>query len=145
MTPAARRHAERTAVLAWLRLARVYQKINHLSAIAFARQGLSVAQFDVLTQLGTTEGITQQALADRLLVTKGNISQLLAKMERRDLIVRRQEGRANALFLTPAGRELFAAVVPAQEARIAARFAALSPTERRALLRLLRTLDHTLE
>lgn len=144
-TPGAAKSAERTAVLAWLRLARVFQKVDRASAVAFAAAGLSVAQFDVIAQLGRGEGISQQELADRLLVTKGNISQLIGKMERRGLIARRPQGRANALSLTPEGERIFARVVPAQEAHIAALFGALSPGERRTLLRLLRTLDHTLE
>lgn len=143
--PDASRHAGKVAVMAWVRLARIAQKIDRASAAAFAGAGLSVAQFDVIAQLGRGEGITQQELADRLLVTKGNISQLIGKMERRGLISRCQEGRANALHLTPEGKRLFATVVPAQEARIAALFGALSPGERRALLHLLRTLDRALE
>lgn len=139
------RRTERMAVSAWFRLARAFQKMNRLAAAEFAALGLSGAQFDLLAQLGIAEGITQQELADRLLVTKGNISQLLAKMERRGLVYRCQEGRANALFLTPAGKQLFAAVVPAHERRLAARFAALSPTEQHQLLRLLRKLDRSLE
>lgn len=143
--PGAARRAEKTAVLAWLRFTRVCQKADRAFATAFAREGLSVAQFDIIAQLGRGEGITQQELADRLLVTKGNVSQLIGKMERRALIFRCQEGRANALYLTPEGKRLFAAALPAQEARIVALFGALSPDEQRDLLRLLRTLDHALE
>jgi DNA-binding MarR family transcriptional regulator len=106
---------------------------------------LSTAQFDVIAQLGRSVGITQQELANRLLVTKGNVSQLLGKMEERGLIARCPEGRANVLSLTAEGQRLFATVVPAHEARIVARFGALAPDERRALLRLLRVLDHSLE
>jgi DNA-binding MarR family transcriptional regulator len=137
--------AERTAVLAWLRLARVFQKVDRASAAQFAQSGLSVAQFDIIAQLGRGEGISQQELADRLLVTKGNISQLIGKMERRGLIARRQQGRTNALSLTPEGQRLFASVVPAQEKYIATLFGALTASEQRALLRLLRTLDRSLE
>jgi DNA-binding MarR family transcriptional regulator len=102
---------------------------------------LSVAQFDVLNKLGTHEGITQQELADRLLVTKGNISQLIVRMERRGLIRRCQEGRAMRLSLTDEGRRLREAAVPAQEALVARHFAALSPEETRALHTLLRRVD----
>lgn len=139
------KRAERTAVMAWLRLARVFQKVDRISAIAFATEGLSVAQFDVIAQLGQSEGITQQELANRLLVTKGNISQLVAKMERRGLISRAQVGRSNVLSLTEEGQRLFGVIIPAQEARITALFRTLTPSEQRDLLRLLRTLDHALE
>jgi DNA-binding MarR family transcriptional regulator len=91
--------------------------------------------------LGLHEGITQQELADRLLVTKGNISQLIARMERRGLIRRCQEGRAMRLHLTEAGRHLRAAALPAQEALVARHFAHLTPDEARALHTLLRRVD----
>jgi DNA-binding MarR family transcriptional regulator len=143
--PGAGKRAEQSAVLAWMRLARVFQKMTRAATAEFACHGLSGAQFDVIAQLGRGEGITQQELANRLLVTKGNVSQLLDKMEGRGLIARCPEGRANALSLTPEGRRLFATVVPAHEARVAARFGALSADERGQLLRLLRTLDRSLE
>ncbi len=139
------RHAERMAFTTWIRLARIYQRMHRLATTEFAGQGMSVAQFDLLAQLGIAEGISQQELADRLLVTKGNISQLVARMEQRGLIYRCQEGRSNALFLTDTGKDLFATVIPEHERRLAARFAALDPGERRQLLHLLRKLDRSLE
>src|SRR5512138_2056451 len=85
------------AVLAWLRLARVFQKIDARSERFFRSQELNTAQFDVLAKVGAASGMTQQELANALLVTKGNISQLLARMEHDGLIARRQEGRTNCL------------------------------------------------
>src|SRR2546421_6367670 len=99
------------AVLAWLRLARVFAKVDRASAEHLRPWGLSVAQFDVLAQVGAAEGLSQQQLAARLLVTKGNVTQLLDRLQRDGLIVRRQEGRANCLFLTDKGRRLFDTVV----------------------------------
>lgn len=138
--PGLRRHA----VLAWLRLARVFQKIDACSAHFFREHGLSTGQFDVLAQVGAARDISQQELADALLVTKGNISQLLAKMEQSGLIARRAEGRANCLSLTPRGQALYDVVVPQQEALVAQQLAPLAPDEQRELLRLLRKLDHGL-
>lgn len=132
------------AVLAWLRLARVFQKIDARSERFFRQQGLNSAQFDVLAQVGAASGITQQELANALLVTKGNISQLLGRLEHDRLITRRQEGRTNCLSLTDQGQALFATVVPQQEALIAELLAPLSPDEQYELLRLLRKLDHSL-
>ncbi|MFV9505567.1 MAG: MarR family winged helix-turn-helix transcriptional regulator [Oscillochloridaceae bacterium umkhey_bin13] len=136
------RHA---AVLAWLRMARVFQKITIRSERFFRTHGLNTAQFDVLAQIGASGEITQQGLADALLVTKGNISQLLARMERDDLITRRQEGRVNVIALTARGEALRRVVVPQQEAQIARLLAPLTPTEQRELLRLLRKLDRHLD
>ncbi|MGH2533432.1 MAG: MarR family winged helix-turn-helix transcriptional regulator [Thermomicrobiales bacterium] len=138
------RSTRRLAVLAWMRLARAYQKIDRASAELFRRWDLSVAQFDVLAQLGADEGISQQQLADKLLVTKGNVSQLLAKLERRGLLRREQNGRAYRLYLTPEGRAIADAAVPRQEDAVAAKFAALTEHEQRELLVLLRKLDQSL-
>ena len=130
------------AVLAWLRLARVFQKIDTRSERFFHTHKLNTAQFDVLAQVGAARGMTQQELADALLVTKGNISQLLGKLEQAGMITRQQTGRTNCLSLTKQGQALFEVVVPQQEALIAELLTPLSDDEQRELLRLLRKLDH---
>lgn len=107
-------------------------------------QGMTMAQFDVLSRVGADPGITQQELANSLLVTKGNVCQLLDRMERGGLIERRQEGRANRLFLTSRGEAIFDRIVPAHEDLIASNFAALTAEEQRVLLELLRKLDQSL-
>ena len=132
------------AVLAWLRLARVFQKIDTRSERFFRTHELNTAHFDVLAQVGAARGMTQQELADALLVTKGNISQLLSKLEQAGMITRRQAGRTNCLSLTDQGQALFEVVVPQQEALIADLLAPLSDDEQRELLRLLRKLDHSI-
>ncbi|HEY7358567.1 MAG TPA: MarR family transcriptional regulator [Ktedonobacterales bacterium] len=141
--PSAQQQGE--AVLAWMRLARVFQKVDRASAEHLRAWGLSIAQFDVIAQIGSAEGLTQQELADKLLVTKGNICQLLDRLEQHGLIRRRQEGRVNHLFLTDAGQQLYQQTAPAQEAFVAERFAALAPAEQAQLLAILRKLDHALE
>lgn len=140
----ANQHPRTPALLAWLRLARVYQKVDRASAEHLRRWGVSVAQFDVLAQVGAREGLSQQELAHALLVTKGNVTQLLDRLQRDGLIVRCQEGRTNRLFLTEQGRCLYAEVVPAQEELITRLLAGLAPDEQSQLLTALRTLDHAL-
>ena len=132
-------------MLGWLRLMRVYQKVDRASSEHLKGWGLSVAQFDVLAHVGTSEGMTQQELADSLLVTKGNVCQLMDKLEDRGLISRLHEGRANRLYLTEAGRRLFEQVVPAHEAVIAERFSVLSEGEQARLYELLRKFDLALD
>ena len=147
MSTAIRKAATRErsrAVAAWLRLARAFQKINARSERLFREQNLNTAQFDVLTNIGATQGRSQQELADALLVTKGNVSQLLGKLEQRGLITRRHEGRTNCLSLTPKGSRTYEVVVPMQEALIGRLFSPLTADEQQELLRLLRKLDHAL-
>ena len=71
--------------------------------------GLSVPQLDVLSTLTEQEGISQQELAIRLYVTKGNISGLLDRLVLAGLVERRSiaaDKRSHSVFLTPAGRRL---------------------------------------
>jgi DNA-binding MarR family transcriptional regulator len=131
-------------LLAWLRLVRVFQRVDRLSMEALRCHGISSAQLDVLARVGSSEGISQQRLADALLVTKGNICQLLDKMQASDLLERRPEGRVNRLFLTGKGRRIYDEVVPAHDQLIVGLFSPLSDDEQHTLLRLLRKLDHSL-
>jgi DNA-binding MarR family transcriptional regulator len=135
----------RPALLAWLRMARVFAKIDRASSDEMRCRGLSLAQFDVLAHVGAREGVTQQELADALLVTKGNVCQLLDRMEHSGLIERQQDGRSNRLFPTDEGRRVFRAIVPSHEDRIVDKFAVLTAEEQNQLLELLRKLDHALD
>ena len=126
---------------AWLRLAR-FVSVQH-AALGARLRGLSLAQFDILAQIGAEEGQSQKELADRLVVTQGNVTQLLQKLEKRHLVARPPDGRCNRLQLTLAGRRLRDALVPGQERAVAQLFAALSDDELETLTRLLRKLSRT--
>ncbi len=131
-------------LLTWLRLARVFQKIERRATIGLRCSDVSLAQFDVLAHVAGRPGITQQELADSLLVTKGNICQLLDRMEREGVVERVQEGRTNRLRLTEKGQDLSCRIIPAHEARIEACLSALSRQDQADLHRLLRKLERAL-
>jgi len=139
------RNVRTPSLLAWLRLVRVFQKVNRASTDSLRCRQLSPAQVDVLANVGASEGISQQELADALLVTKGNVCQLLDKMETSGLLERRPDKRVNRLFLTDQGRQVYEDVVPRHDALVAEQFQSLSGTDQRHLLRLLRRIDHSLE
>src|SRR5699024_12560627 len=61
---------------------------------------LSTAQFDMLVQIGVHERLTQKELGEKLLVTKGNITQLLSKMEKLGWIERERQWKTKYLSLT---------------------------------------------
>jgi DNA-binding MarR family transcriptional regulator len=123
---------------------RVYQKVQQATGAELKQAGLSLGQFDVLAQVGASAGMTQQQVADALLVTKSNVCQLLDRMERAGLVERQQHGRTNHLYLTEDGRRLYDRIVPAHERQIAELFAGLDAEEQTTLLRVLRKLDHSL-
>lgn len=135
----------RPSVLAYVRLLRVSQKVERDLGFHLRRWGLNNAQFDVLAQVGAAEGLTQQELANHLLVTKGNVAQLVARLEGRGVIERRPQGRTNRLYLTQEGRGLFEKAVPEHEALVDERLSALTKDELKALHDILRKLDRSLD
>src|SRR5260370_38044844 len=104
------------AVPSWLRLIRVFQRVDHASHEQLRAWDISVAQFDVIAHVGAAEGMTQQALADRLLVSNRNICQLLDKLEHARLIELRQDRPADRLCLTVAAHVLSPQVAPSRQA-----------------------------
>lgn len=126
------------AVVAWTRLVRIHQNLDRASDKNFQSLGLNAARFDVLARIGAREGLTQGELAESLLVTKGNVSQLVSKMEAEGLVERRADGRCQHLFLTPQGRRLRASAVPRQESLLAESLRCLDREEQNQLIRLLR-------
>jgi MarR family transcriptional regulator, organic hydroperoxide resistance regulator len=93
----------------WFRFLRLHQRITARAGQEFRRIGLSIPQFDLLSSLSEQEGVSQQELAERLYVTKGNVSGLIDRLEASGLVERRappQDRRSYALYLTDQGRRL---------------------------------------
>jgi MarR family transcriptional regulator, organic hydroperoxide resistance regulator len=121
-------------------LGRIEQRLEQ----ALDGHGLSIAQFDILASLGFEEGITQQELAERLLVTKGNICGMIDRMEAGGWVERKpdpEDRRANRLFLTRQGKMLLAQAAPGQHALIKQMMSALAPGEIQSLYQFLDRLD----
>jgi DNA-binding MarR family transcriptional regulator len=97
----------------------------------------------MLVLIEANPGVTQSRLARAVGLDRSTMVAVLDQLEARGLLERRQgeDRRTNGLWLTKAGRALFARMkrrVLAHEARIAAR---LSAEERRTLLELLARLN----
>jgi DNA-binding MarR family transcriptional regulator len=137
----------RQSVLARLHLARVQSAIARMEQGVLAEFGLTPAQFDVLSRLATEPGASQQALADHLLVTKGNVCGLIDRLEQAGFVERLahpDDRRTNQLHLTAAGRQAFEVAAPALEAVLDDQFSVLSEDEKGQLMGLLAKMDRTL-
>ena len=133
-------HPEELLQRTWVELFRAHHWASRRADQMLARRGLSMAQFDVLATLRQGEGISQQDLADRLLVTKGNVCGLVERMGARGLLERRPDPadrRANCLYLTAAGRSLLDQLLPEQHELIRDSLGSLSLTDLWALQDLL--------
>ena len=120
------------AIRVWFRLLRLQSRTQSTVAEHLRAIGLSVPQCDVLTTLTEAEGISQQELAQRLYVTKGNISGLLDRLERADLVERRStaaDRRQYAIYLTAAGRAAAEQAIALQHELIAATFGKLTTND----------------
>lgn len=137
----------RLCTLIWVRMARFVQHSNRLSNEFLKQYGLTAAQFDVLSQIQAAEPLTQQELAQRLTVTNGGISRMLARLEQEGLIIRKQKWREKHIELSPKGKELLAEVVPQQVQFQATLFnEVLSAEEKKELYRLVTKLQkHSLQ
>jgi DNA-binding MarR family transcriptional regulator len=117
------------AVRVWFRLVRLETRMRVAVSESLRKIGLSVPQCDVLTTLTEKQGVSQQDLAQRLYVTKGNISGLIDRLALAGLVERRSiaaDKRQHAIFLTDSGRAAAEAAICAQHAIIARTLGRLS-------------------
>lgn len=131
-------------LLTWYRLVRVLRKIMTVMDGPMQDINVSRYQFDLLLTVAFEEGLNQKSCGERMQVTKGNITQLIDKLEKRGLIRRQKEGRSNYLHLTDAGRQTVTAFMPMHDKRVKEVLSALSPEEVRQFQAILRKIDRHL-
>ena len=105
------------------------------------------ARFDLLAHLYREDGQTLAALSRRMRVTAGNLTGLVDRAERDGVVERRADPRDRRLsraFLTPKGRDLVQALIPAHAAHVSELLSLLEAGERRDLRRLLGRLRESL-
>lgn len=152
-TAAARRRNGRAArrqvaVSAWLRLLKV-QALLERQVRRELGNGFTLPQFDVLNQLARRpDGMTFVELSRALLVTAGNLTGIVDRLERERMVRRAphpDDRRARRLTLTRRGARAVAAAVPAHHREITRLMATLPQRDLRALRSLLGRLRDGLE
>lgn len=132
----------RLALLLWFRIARYYNQNLRGTNDHLKQFKITASQFDALNQIGLYQPITQQELGEKLEVTKGNITQLLKRMEVAGWIKREQEWKTKYISLTEAGMLLYEEAVPSQEGFHVEQFSKLTTDEQKQLLQLLKKLQN---
>ncbi len=100
---------------AMMTLIRIFGRMTAKGGELAKRHGLTLSHLEVLLCLNQEEGISQQDLAERLLLTKGNICVIVQKLEAAGLIERRtdpDDQRLHRLYLAEAGKEKLREVMP---------------------------------
>ena len=128
---------------AWLQLVRTYNHIEAIISADLRADDLTLARVHVMAALDLFGPMSQQALADHLLVTKGNIVGLVNKLSARGLVDRtasKTDRRLNSLCITPAGKEVIVRIMPRQHALIAKLMSPINEQEAALLEKMLRRL-----
>ncbi|HEY9877718.1 MAG TPA: MarR family transcriptional regulator [Leptolyngbyaceae cyanobacterium] len=124
-------------------LMRAYQAFSTYSE-AFVRQfDLTPAPLDVMATLGNTTGLCMGDIGDRTLITKGTLTRVIDRLEKKSLVAREvpaDDCRSVIVKLTAAGEALFAEAFPAHIADLKTHFDQLEPSELELLKVLLRRL-----
>jgi DNA-binding MarR family transcriptional regulator len=140
--------ADRSSVRLWLRLLSCAMAIEKDVQRRFAGRGATLARFDVLAALDRSrQGMTMGALSRALLVSNGNVTQLVQKLAR-DGLVRiapsPADRRASIVRLTAKGRADFAALAAAHHDWIDALVAGMDAPARENLYQALGDLKRSI-
>ena len=107
---------------AWMEVVKTYGRCHRLMSVELERLGVSAAQHEILLAVAREEGIAQNRLAAKLLVTKSNITAMLDRLEKAGWVSRvpnPRDTRSRCVSLTTAGRKLFRRTVKTHAAIVA--------------------------
>ena len=109
---------DRSSVRVWLRLLSCTMAIEKEVQRRFAERGMTLPRFDVLAALDRHGEMNMGALSQALLVSNGNVTQLVQKLVRDGLVEMHKppsDRRSTIVRLTPEGREIFARLARAHQ------------------------------
>jgi DNA-binding MarR family transcriptional regulator len=96
-------------------LALCYQAFEQYASEHIRTLRLTPAQFDIIATLGNTPGMNFKELGAHTLITKGTLTGVVDRLQRRGLVERKKcdkDARVTYVRLTPAGERTFARVFP---------------------------------
>ena len=134
---------EERALRLWIALARCYSTFARAVAGRVAEYGLTTPQFGVLEALHHLGPLPLGELADKLLVTGGNVTYVMDRLEEQGLVTRERSSadrRVVRAHLTEAGARLVAEVFPGHASAVAELVEGLRPEEQEELRTLLKRL-----
>ncbi|MHC4212655.1 MAG: MarR family winged helix-turn-helix transcriptional regulator [Planctomycetota bacterium] len=125
--------------------------LKKFADVFFKPFGLTDVQFNVLMLLGYQSGpeggLSQAQLSDMMLVNRANITTLIDRMEKADLVVRTaaaKDRRYNIVKMTAKGKKLFAKVEPLYSRQVQKLMNVLKESDQKALIKTLGKLRNRL-
>lgn len=129
----------------WGQLLRVHYLMFQRAGQFFQQYSITSAQYFVMRKVIEGDITTQQVLAEKLHVTKGNVSQMLKIMEREGLIERTAQGASKKILLTDKAKALLEELGPAHIEFNRSNLSSLSQDEQAQLMGLLEKLARGME
>ncbi|MBW4520881.1 MAG: MarR family transcriptional regulator [Scytolyngbya sp. HA4215-MV1] len=129
---ASKRAAQETFLTTVRELVHTYQAFLTYDEAHIRQLGLTVPQFDVIATLGNTSGMMMGQLAEKTLTTKGTLTGIVDRLEKKGLVRREvppDNRRCFKIVLTQEGEQMFEQVFPDHIAYLKARFDLLSAKE----------------
>ncbi|MET1249699.1 MarR family transcriptional regulator [Sporolactobacillus sp. STCC-11] len=131
----------KTGLQLWSQLSRTYHRQLKYYSHFLKNWDLTISQYEVFVKIGENGRMSQKELAEKMFFTKGNITQLIIKMEKEGYICREQEWKTKYILLTDKGKEMYKRVVPEQKQFFLQQFKVLTKKEQKHLIKLLKKLN----
>jgi MarR family 2-MHQ and catechol resistance regulon transcriptional repressor len=136
------------ALRLWIALARCYATYSRSVANKVGEYGLTTPQFGIIEALYHLGPLSLGQLADKLLVTGGNVTYVMDRLEAQGLVLRErspQDRRIIQAKLTADGRKLISEVFPGHAEFIEDLASHLEVDEQEALRSLLKKLGRSIQ
>jgi len=133
--------AKKMSSAAWEKLSQCYAMSQKQCRDALRGTGLTQPQFQVMTQIAEEEGIPLTRIGEHMLVTGGNITGIVDRLEREGLVKRkrdREDRRIIRAFFTAKGKRFYQQATPSYDRFLRQAFGEMTGGE---LTRLQRSLD----
>lgn len=138
---------EEQSLRLWIALARCYVTFSRAVACKVAEYDLTAPQFGILEALLHLGPLSLGELAEKLLVTGGNVTYVMDRLEAQGLVTRERSGedrRVVKAHLTSKGRARVEGVFPGHVHFISSLTEALDPEEQEVLRKLLKRLGKSI-
>jgi DNA-binding MarR family transcriptional regulator len=130
-------------IMLWVRLAMTFNVIYHEVKEELSREQLTVPQLEIIACLDRAKGLPLSEIAERLLISGGNVTGIIDRLERDGYVYRardKSDRRVVRALLTEKGFELYKSFFPRYKEVMHRINSRLTVEERKQLQQLLKKL-----
>jgi MarR family 2-MHQ and catechol resistance regulon transcriptional repressor len=135
------------STMLWIRFALTFDLIYKRIKNELKRLNLTIPQLDIIVCLARSRGLPLSTLGERLLITPGNVTGIIDRLERDGYVYRDRDYNDRRVIiarLTKKGYELYKEIMPYYDRFIVEIFSSLNQEEKRKLLYLLKKLGNNI-